>query len=165
MSDFVEEASLNHVSDGDSGITWHKPPPSETVTDATVISKTNKTLTKGSLDEELSCDFSLTADLSVIMVTMNFGNNPMATYAASTLFVDPRFVSRGNASWIPTKLTLIVFNVTTADEGLYNCKVTTAAGTWIRVFQVTVLGKLDSTIRKCWVTSPLLYVKRVVNLT
>lgn len=133
---------MNHLSDGGS-ITWHKPPPSETVTDPRVTSKTNKTLTKGSLNEELTCGFSLTADLSVITVTMNFGITPIATYLPSTLLVDPRFKSRVNASWIPTQLTLIVFNVTTADKGLYNCKVLTTAGTWYRTIQVTVLGTLD----------------------
>ncbi|XP_015761595.1 PREDICTED: protein CEPU-1-like [Acropora digitifera] len=138
---FLWSVAILRATDG-SSITWHKPPPSETVTDPRVTSKTNETLTKGSFNEELTCGFSLTADLSVITVTINLGITSIVTYiASSTLLLDPRFASRFNASWIPTQLTLIVFNVTTADEGVYSCKVFTAGGTWIREFKVTVLDQ------------------------
>ncbi|XP_044180520.1 neurotrimin-like, partial [Acropora millepora] len=137
---FVWSMVFLRTADGRS-ITWHKPPPSEIVADTTVVSKTSENLTKGSLNEELSCGFSLTADLSIIIVTMAFGVNTLATYAPSKVLVDPGFVGRGNATWIPTKLTLIVFNVTTADAGIYTCKVFTTGGTWAREIEVTILDQ------------------------
>ncbi|XP_068733577.1 uncharacterized protein [Montipora capricornis] len=134
---------MMHLADG-GNITWYEPPPFETITDVAITSSTNTSLTKGFINEELSCNVSLTADLSVVSVTMSFEADPVATYVRSPpeLSVDARFASRFNATWIPTKLTLIVFNVTAADEGEYRCSVLTSGGgikTWTRAIQVTVL--------------------------
>ncbi|XP_068686967.1 fibroblast growth factor receptor 4-like isoform X2 [Montipora foliosa] len=139
---------IMHLADGGS-ITWHEPPPFETITDVAITSSTNTSLTKGFINEELSCNFSLTADLSIITVTMNFEADTIATYVPSTpeLSIDVRFASRFNATWIPSKMALIVFNVTTADEGEYRCAVLTLGGgikTWIRTIQVAVLGSSHS---------------------
>ena len=130
-----------YVSDG-GNITWHEPPPFETITDAKISSTTHTTLTKGFINEELSCNFSLTADLSVLTVRMGFDGDNVATYIPSTGIIPGSFVSRFSATWVPTKMSLIVFNVTTADAGEYSCEVTTIDGTWTRTIQVAVLGKL-----------------------
>ena len=101
---------------------------------------------KGFPDKELSCNFSLTADLSLIAVSMKYGASTISTYLPSqeTLVVEPTFVSRLNATWVPNKLTLILFSVTDADKGEYRCEVVTFGGsvqTWIRKIQVFLLGK------------------------
>ncbi|XP_044176562.1 fibroblast growth factor receptor 3-like [Acropora millepora] len=131
------------VVDGGS-ITWYEPPPFETVTDALIIPKSNKSLIKGSVDKELSCNFSLTMDLGFITVSMKSGVSTIATYLQSrqALSVTTSFKSRFNASWVPNKLTLILLNLTSADEGEYRCEVITFGGrvqTWIRKIQVSLV--------------------------
>ncbi|XP_068733579.1 hemicentin-1-like [Montipora capricornis] len=140
---FVWSVAILRTTDG-GNIIWYEPPPFETITDVAITSSTNKNLTKGFINEEISCNFSLTADLSVLSVAMSFEGDTVATYVRSPpeLSVDVRFASRFNATWIPTKMTLIVFNVTTADEGEYRCSVLTSGGgikTWVRIIEVAVL--------------------------
>ena len=139
-------------SDGGS-ITWYEPPPFETVTDTVIIPESNKSLIKGSVDQELSCNFSLTVDLSIITVSMKSGASTIATYLQSqqALSVTPSFMSRFNASWVPNKLTLILLSVTSAEEGEYHCEVVTFGGsvqTWIRKIQVSLLGKFGQLIKR-----------------
>ena len=70
----------------------------------------------------------------------------MVTYLQSqqALSVEPKFVSRLNATWVPNKLTLILFNVSAVDKGEYRCDVRTiggSLGTWSRTILVSILGK------------------------
>jgi len=55
------------------------------------------------------------------------------------------YEDRFNLSWInPVKATLIILNVSAADEGEFACKVNTLGGgnkIWTRKIQVTVVGK------------------------
>ena len=58
--------------------------------------------------------------------------------------VADRFVSRFSVTWVPSKLTLIVFNVTKDDKGEYRCRVQARSGglkTWLRIIKVDLLGK------------------------
>ena len=76
-------------------------------------------------------------------VTFELGGVPVASYFQS-LYVASRFASRFNATWAPTKLTLIVFNVTSDDKGEYSCRVqafSSGLKTWLRKIEVDVLGK------------------------
>ena len=77
-----------------------EPPPFETVTDPSSTSAANKSLFKGSFNEELSCKFSLTMDLSIITVSMKFGGRAVATFMQNQQMpsVDPSFASRWNAN-------------------------------------------------------------------
>ena len=134
------------VSDA-SSITWFDPPPFETVTDPAIISAANESFIKGSLNEELNCNFSLTVDLTLITVSVKFRGSSIANFVRSkdVLSVQPGFESRFNATWVPDKLTLILFNVTSADKGEYRCEVLTfgsSVQTWARIIQVSLLGKL-----------------------
>ena len=103
----------------------------------------------GSLNGELSCNFSLSADLSVITVSISFGSTAVASFAQSqqALSVSPGFESRFNVTWVPNKLKLIFFNITSADEGEYCCDVLTLSSsgfviqTWKRKIQVSLLGE------------------------
>ena len=163
----VREFSLKKshlcVSDG-SSITWFEPPPFQTVTDPATISKANKSLIKGSFDEEVSCNFTLTSDLSLITVSMQLKRSPIATYVQRqhALSVQPGSESRFNATWVPNRLTLILFNVTPADKGEYRCEVLThAIGSgsvqiWARIIQVSLLGKLGELAMIIIIKIPLL---------
>lgn len=137
--------AIIRLTDG-SSITWFEPPPFEIVTDPATVSEVNKSLIKGSLNEEVNCNFNLTADLSLITVSMKFEGSSIATYVQSqhALSVQPGFESRFNATWDPNRLTLILFNVTSADKGEYRCEVLTlgsSAQTWARIIQVSLLEK------------------------
>ena len=138
-------------SDGGS-ITWFEPPPAQTVTDPSRVSATNKSLIKGSLNEELSCNFSLTPGLRIIAVSMKIGGRTAATFVQNqkTPSVDPSFASRLNATWFPNKLTLIIFNVTAAEEEEYLCQVVSVspAQVWIRKIHVSLLGKLRQLVKR-----------------
>lgn len=86
-------------------------------------------------------------DLSIITVSMKSGASTIATDLQSrqALSVTTRYMNCFKASWAPNKLTLILLNVTSADEGEYRCEVKTFGGwvqTWIRKIQVSLLGKL-----------------------
>ena len=151
------------VSDG-SSITWYEPPPFQTVTDPAIISKANKSLIKGSFDEEVSCNFTLTSDLRLITVSMKLQSSSIANYVQSkhALSVQPGFKSRFNATWVPNRLTLILFNVTPADKGEYRCEVLTleiassSVQTWERIIQVSLLGKLGELAMIIIIKIPLL---------
>ena len=76
-------------------------------------------------------------------VSFELGLTTVASYFPSHSFVNS-FDNRFNASWAPTKLTLIVFNVTSDDKGEYSCRVQAFSGglkTWLRKIEVDVLGK------------------------
>ena len=137
-------------SDGGS-ITWFEPPPAQTVTSPLAVS-TNKSLIKGSINEELSCNFSLTAGLRIIAVSMKIGGRAAVTFLPNqkTPSVEPIFASRLKATWLPNKLTLIFFNVTAAEEKEYRCEVVSfsPAQTWIRKIHVSLLGKLRQLVKR-----------------
>ena len=83
---------------------------------------------------------------------MKFGGRAAATFVQNRQApsVDPSFASRLNATWVPNKLTLILFNVTDAEEGEYRCEVISVGGsveTWIRTIQVSLVGKLIELVK------------------
>ena len=68
------------------------------------------------------------------------------------------YEDRFNVSWIKDeKVTLMIFNLTDADEGEFACEVKTVGGTtkkWIRKIRVDIVGKLRSEIhRNCCIVS------------
>ena len=76
-------------------------------------------------------------------VSFELGLATVASYFQSHSSVNS-FNSRFSATWVPTKLTLIVFNVTSDDKGEYSCRVQAFSGglkTWLRKIKVDVLGK------------------------
>ena len=149
------------VSDGGS-ITWYDSAVIETVTTPSSISSANKSLIKGSMNAELNCNFSLTTDLRLIAVSMKFGITPVATYLRSrqALSVVQGFRSRFNATWVPSRLTLILLTVTSADEGEYLCEVMTfgpSVDTWVRKIQVSLLGKPGQPVNRIIIKSYYFY--------
>ncbi|XP_067030302.1 uncharacterized protein [Acropora muricata] len=153
--------AIIRLTDG-SSITWFEPPPFEIVTDPATVSEVNKSLIKGSLNEEVNCHFNLTADLSLITVSMKFEGSSIATYVQSqhALSVQPGFESRFNATWVPNRLKVILFSVTPADEGEYRCEVLTlaiasgSAQTWARIIQVSQLEKESPSVATTSTSAP-----------
>ena len=79
-------------------------------------------------------------------ITIQLDGNVVATYFPSlaTVTVESPYFSRFNATWVPTKLTLIMLNVTSADKGQYRCEVLTTGGginRWKRIIEVEIFGK------------------------
>ena len=90
----------------------------------------------------------MTADLNIASVLVTFRGRPAASFVPGQRAptVEPSFVNRGSASWIPNKLTLVLFNVTHAVEGEYRFEVISSgssARTWIRKIHVSLRGKLS----------------------
>ena len=84
---------------------------------------------------------------------MKIGGRAAATFVQhyqQTLSVEPSFASRLNATWFPNKLTLILFNVTEAEEGEYLCQVASVspAQVWMRKIHVSLLGKLRQLVKR-----------------
>ena len=135
-----------------SNITWLEPPPLKTVKDASRISRTTKQVTKGSLNEELSCNFILTPDLTLKSVWMEVRNVSTVTFVPNVSLSVPKGVAKSlNATWVPNKLTLTFFKVTAAEKGEYTCNVVTTGSrprTWTRKIQLLVAGKLSQLARR-----------------
>ena len=106
-------------------------------------------LREGSINASLSWNFSLSSDVTFSSLAIFFDSNAIAGVRSNGIYgVEPgsgfeeKFVFR----WISSqRATLIIFNVSSADEGLFACKVTTLGGgstIWLRNIQVTVVGTL-----------------------
>ena len=116
---------------------------------------TTKQVIKGSLNAELSCNFSLTSDMNTTIVSVKVGEQPAVNvYVAQpqvSLWVNPNFAKTFNVVWVPNKLMLIFFNVTDAEEAEYLCEVIgvgRSARHWTRKIQLVVLGKLNQLARR-----------------
>lgn len=135
------------LTDG-GNIIWLEPPPFET--NASSISRTNKLVIQGSLNEELSCSFSLTRDLIITTVSMKFRGQPAVAFVPNvSLMVEPVFAKHFDAVWVPNRLTLILFNVTDAHEGEYCCEVIAigrSARSWIRKIKLSVFDPIQTTV-------------------
>ena len=135
------------TSDAVGSVTWLEPPPVETVTDSTLVHTNSTKLRKGSTNVHLNWEFSLTSELNLILVTIRLDGTSVGAIVPSTGDASPGagFTSRFNVSWVAQVATLTIFNVTSADEGLFTCELNTfEAGTnkiWRRNIDVSVVGK------------------------
>ena len=136
-------------SDAIESVSWYEPPPVGTATDPTEDLTHSIRLVEGSINEPLSWNFSL-IDLTLLSLTLKLGDATAARIipSADATEVDGSFTSRFSLSWIPQNVTLNIFSVTTADEGVFTCELfvrPTRGGntqTWKRNIKVTVVGKL-----------------------
>ena len=142
------------TSDAVGSVTWFEPPPVETVTDNTIIHTNSTKLRKGSTNVHLNWEFSLASELNLIVVTLRFDDTSVGIILPSTgaAATDAAFTSRFNVSWVAQKATLSIFNVTTADGGLFACELNTFEGStnkvWMRNIDVSVVGKFLILINK-----------------
>ena len=75
----------------------------------------------------------------------------VATIAPSTplVRVTQPFTSRVNVTWVSGHVTLIIFNVTAADEGVLSCQLTAFSGAWKRNIKVAVVGNYKVIVLYC----------------
>ena len=98
-------------------------------------------LYKGSINKRLNWTFTLAQD--PISIILKFDLSSVATVIPSTPLVRvvSPFNAKVNVTWVSGQFTLIIFNVTTADEGVYSCQMTSAnAKEWKRNIKVEVVG-------------------------
>ena len=135
------------TSDAVGSVTWFEPPPVETVTDPTLVHTNSTKLRTGSTNVYLNWEFSLTSELFLVSVTLKLDGTSVGTILPSTGAAAPSasFTSRFNVSWVAQVATLIIFNVTSADEGLFTCELNAFEGAtnkvWNRNIDVSVVGK------------------------
>lgn len=120
------------------------------VTNDSVVRTYNVQLRDGSINEKLTWTFSLT-QLTLATLTLKFKTVTIATIvpAGQIASVASAFTSRFNLSWVPqsqSTATLIIFKVSTIDEGVFSCELNTVTTTWKRDIDVTVVGKFIKVI-------------------
>ena len=100
-------------------------------------------LYEGSTNQPLNWSFSLELE-TLLLVTLRFDSSVIATIDPSTgsVAINQGFTTRVNITWVNGNVTLIILNVTSADEGVYNCELTGSTNSWRRKIQVATLGNL-----------------------
>ena len=99
-------------------------------------------LHEGSNDKALNWRFTLEQGFNLVLVTLQFDGSGVATVSSSGVVnLNPVFTSRFNVSWVSGHVTLVIFNVSTSDEGVFSCLLTDGSGNqWKRNIQVAVVG-------------------------
>ena len=133
--------NVHYLNSDAQSITWHEPPPVETVTDDILVHTNNIQLCTGSLNKRLNWTFSLAQDPVLVLLLLDGSGLATITPSTSLVTVAQALSSRVNVTWVSGHVTLIIFNVTTADEGVYSCQVTAAnVKVWRRNIKVAVVG-------------------------
>ena len=103
-------------------------------------------LYEGSTNQPLNWSFSLELE-TLLLVTLSFDSSVIATIDPSTgsVAINQGFTTRVNIAWVNGNVTLIILNVTSADEGVYSCELT-GSNSWRRKIQVATLGNLIHTL-------------------
>ena len=99
-------------------------------------------LSEGSTDEPLNWRFTLDQGFNLALVTLQFNSAGVASVSSSgQVNPNPDLTSRFKVSWVSGHVTLIIFNVSTSDEGVFSCRLIDVSGNeWKRNIQVTVEG-------------------------
>ena len=106
-----------------------------------MVHTSNTSLYIGSSNKRLNWTFSLAQDPVSVLLLLDGSGLATITPSTSSVTVAQALSSRVNVTWISGHVTLIFFNVTTADEGLYSCQVTDAnVKVWKRNIKVAVVG-------------------------
>lgn len=101
-------------------------------------------LYEGSTNQPLNWSFSLELE-TLLLVTLSFDSSAIATIDPLTGGVAVAQASRVNVTWVNGNVTLIILNVTSADEGVYNCQLT-GTNSWRRNIRVATVGNLIHTL-------------------
>ena len=137
----------------DGSITWYEPLPVQTVPDVQnpVVHMPNSIqLLKGTINASLSWNFSLSSDVSFVRVKVAFKGVTIGTAVPGQSGLLSGF-GKFDFLWIPSqKATLIILNVTTAENGAYSCEVQADKGLdnfiWRSEIEVNVVGKFGKYI-------------------
>ena len=103
-----------------------------------------KQLYEGSTNQPLNWSFSLELE-TLLLVTLSFDSSAIATIDPLTGGVAVAQASRVNVTWVNGNVTLIILNVTSADEGVYSCQLT-GSNSWRRNIRVATVGNLIHTL-------------------
>ena len=106
-----------------------------------MVRTNNTSLYIGSSNKRLNWRFDLAQDPISVLLQLNGAT--VATIAPSTplVRVTQPFTSRVNVTWVSGHVTLIIFNVTTAGEGVFSCVLVAFSGhAWKRKIKVAVVG-------------------------
>ena len=100
-------------------------------------------LYEGSTNQPLNWSFSLELE-TLLLVTLRFDSSVIAIIDPSTgiVAINQDF----SVIWVNGNVTLIILNVTSADEGVYSCELTGSSNSWRRKIQVATLGNLIHTL-------------------
>ena len=131
-------------SDGGS-VTCYEPPPVETTSDPNIeLTADSRQLLEGSTHIQLRWNFSLTPDLTLLVVTVSLNSEGVATVAPSSGIgqIQPGFEGRFNVTWTSQRVALIIFNVTEDDDGEFVCQLNTLQF-WKRKIKVEVVGMFN----------------------
>ena len=124
-------------------ITWNEPPPVRTVSDNNFVHTSTVQLYEGSTNKQLNWRFSLTQQLLVVSIELEDASVVANVLQPSgSVTVSPAFTSRVNVTWVPGHVTLIIFNVTVADERTFTCRLTVPGNSWRSNIIVDVVGNL-----------------------
>ena len=142
--------NVHYFNSGGQSITWYEPPPVETVTDAQLVHTNNIQLYTGSINKSLNWTFSLAQDPIVISLRLNGSGVASIVTSTASVLVAPAFTSRVYVTWVTGQVTMIIFNVTAADEGVFSCQLTTvSANVWKRNIKVAVVGNYKVIVLYC----------------
>ena len=103
-------------------------------------------LYEGSTNQPLNWSFSLELE-TLLLATLSFDSSVIATIDPSTgiVAINQGFTTRVNVTWVNGNVTLIILNVTSADEGVYSCQLT-GTNSWRRNIRVATVGNLIHTL-------------------
>ena len=104
----------------------------------------------GSRDKRLNWRFNLAQDPIAILLQLDGVSVATIAPAAPLVTVTQPFTSRVDVTWVSGHVTLIIFNVTIADEGVYSCLLTAVSGNaWKRNIKVAVVGNYKVIVLYC----------------
>ena len=101
-------------------------------------------LYEGSINQPLNWSVSLELE-TLLLVTLSFDGSYIATIDPLTgsVAVLQGFTTRVNVTWVNGNVTMIILNVTPADEGVYSCVFGDGnLNPWTRKIRVATLGNL-----------------------
>ena len=104
----------------------------------------------GSRDKRLNWRFNLAQDPIAILLQLDGVSVATIAPAAPLVTVTQLFTSRVNVTWVSGHVTVIIFNVTIADEGVFSCQLTAVSGNaWKRNIKVAVVGNYKVIVFYC----------------
>ena len=115
-----------------------------------MVHTNNTSLYIGSRNKQLNWRFDLAQDPIAVLLQLDDATIATIAPAAPLVTVTQPFTSRVNVTWVSGHVTLIIFNVTIADEGVYGCLLTAVSGNaWKRNIKVAVVGNYKVIVLYC----------------
>ena len=115
-----------------------------------MVHTNNTSLYIGSINKRLNWGFNLAQDPIAVLLQLDDASVAIIAPATPLVTVTQPFTSRVNVTWVSGHVTLIIFNVTTADERVFRCQLTAVSGNaWKRNIKVAVVGNYKVIVLYC----------------